>query len=70
MLPITPFFKHISRAAGRVVEIDKEGSRLRGRVQGGTGSRCFPAANVVLVLQFPSGAVQFGAIGAETGDSG
>ena len=52
-----------------VREIDKEGSQLRGRVQGGTESRCFSTAIAALVLQYPSGAVQFKRIGAEKGDS-
>jgi hypothetical protein len=52
-----------------VREIDKEGSQLRGRVQGGTESRCFSTAIAALVLQYPSGAVQSKRIGAEKGDS-
>jgi hypothetical protein len=52
-----------------VREIDKEGSRLRGRVQGGTESLCFTTGIAAFVLQYPSGAVLFEGIGAEKGDS-
>ena len=48
----TPYFVHISRRARRVVEIDKEGSRLRGRVQGGTESLCFSTGLAALVFPY------------------
>ena len=49
------------KAGGLVVrKIDDEGSRLREHVQNGAESLRFPAANVMLILQFPSAAIQFG----------
>jgi hypothetical protein len=57
------------KAGGIVVrKIDDEGSRIRERVQDGAESPRFPAANVVLILQFRSAAVQVVGIGADTGD--
>jgi hypothetical protein len=52
-----------------VREIDKEGSRLRGRVQGGTESLPFLHCECSFGLEDPSGAVQFRQVGAEKGDS-
>jgi hypothetical protein len=43
---------------------------LGGRSKDDTESPGLSTANDVLVFKFPSGAVQFGAIGAETGNSG
>jgi hypothetical protein len=58
------------KGGGIVVRrIDDERSRLRERVQDGAESPRFPAANVVLMSQFPSAALQFEGIGANTEDS-
>jgi len=52
-----------------VLNIDEEGSRLRGRVQDGMESLDFSTSNAALVLQYRSGAVQFERIGSEKWDS-
>jgi hypothetical protein len=59
------------RNGGGIVvgKIDDEGSRFGERSKENTESPRYPAANVVLVLQFLSAAVQFEGIGADTGDS-
>ena len=58
------------KGGGIVVRrIDDERPRLRERVQDGRESPRFPAANVVLMSQFPSAALQFEGIGANTEDS-
>ena len=42
-----------TKGGGKSVrEIDKEGSRLLGRVQDGTGSPCFPTGIAALLLQY------------------
>ncbi len=58
------------RGGTGVGEIEQNGSRRRRRVHDGRGSSVFSSANVVLVLQSASGAMQLQGFRAEKGDSG
>jgi hypothetical protein len=57
------------RGGTGVGEIEQNGSRRRRRVHDGRGSSVFSSANVVLVLQSASGAMQLQGFRAEKGDS-